>query len=182
MGFVKKHWSNLLFAVILILLLIPQTGKPIKIFVHRLVASSPSIKAPEKRVTLDSYDWMLEGQDGDVVDFNSFKGKKIIVNFWATWCPPCVAEMPSMQALYDDYKDDVVFLFVTQDDNKTVANFMKSRGLDLPVYRAKTQPPMAFEGNSLPTTYFVNTHQEIVIKKVGSADWNSKKVRDLVGE
>ncbi|MFT5512206.1 MAG: thiol-disulfide isomerase/thioredoxin [Bacteroidia bacterium] len=182
MGFVKKHWSNILFAIILVLLLIPQTGKPINIFVHRLIASSPTVKAPEKRIVLDSYDWVLEDESGTSVDFNSFKGKKIMVNFWATWCAPCVAEMPSMQALYDDYKNDVVFLFVTHDDKETVAKFMKSRDLNLPVYRAKTLRPEAFEGNSIPATYFINEKQEIVINKVGSADWNSEKVRELILE
>ena len=125
---------------------------------------------------------MLEDEDGNRIDFNDFKGKKIVINFWATWCPPCIAEMPSLQALYNDYKDVAVFLFVTQDELATVSAFMKQRNLDLPVYSEITQRIPELAGNSLPTTYIINEYQEVVITKVGAADWNSEEVRNLLAE
>lgn len=182
MGFIRKHWVNLLFVLVVVLLLIPKTGTPIKVFVHRLIATSPAVKSPEKRVKIASYDWVLKDSYGQKVDFNEFKGKKIVVNFWATWCPPCIAEMPSFQALYNDFGEDVVFLFVTNDDEETVKHFLTKKKLRLPVYHPVTNPFSEFAGNYLPTTFIVNEEQEILIKKIGSADWNAEKVRLLLNE
>ncbi|MFT5724120.1 MAG: thiol-disulfide isomerase/thioredoxin [Bacteroidia bacterium] len=182
MAFVKKHWSNILLLVLVGLLLFPPTGKPIKVFIHQMIAFSPSVKSEQTRTKIETYNWLLKDESGNEINFNSFKGGKIIVNFWATWCPPCIAEMPSMQALYNDFGDDVVFLFVTQDDPTIARTFLDSRSLDLPVYWAVTAPIPEFEGNSLPTTYVINENQEIIVKKVGSANWNSDKMRKLLSD
>lgn len=176
----KKQWSNVLLFALLILLLIPQTGRPIKVFVHRLIAFSPSEIKEDKREMLSNYDWRLRDMQGNSVDFNAFQGKKILVNFWATWCPPCIAEMPSMQALYNDYKDEVVFLFVTNDDNNTVSGFLQKNNYQLPVYTTVTAPVQELESSSLPTTCIIDEEGSIVIRKVGSADWNSASVRELL--
>ncbi len=71
-----------------------------------------------KRVKLSTYNRQLKDVKGHKVDFNSFKNRVVVVNFWATWCPPCIAEMPAFEKLYQDYKKDVVFLLVANDDPK----------------------------------------------------------------
>ncbi len=180
MKFIKKHWSNILFGVLIVLLFIPQSGRPIRVFVNRLFAFSPSIESNEDRDKLDTYNWKLVDLSGNQVDFNDFKGKKIVVNFWATWCPPCIAEMPSMQALYADYQDKVVFLFVTNDDNAAITKFLSKNNFDIPIYREVTAAPAVLQTNSLPTTYLINESGEIVINKTGAADWNTTKVRALL--
>ena len=180
MNFIQKNWSNILFGIFILLLFIPQTGKPIRVFVNRLLAFSPGIEAEGKRDVLTDYNWNLTDLQGNTVDFNQFKGKKIVVNFWATWCPPCVAEMPSMQELYSDYKDKVVFLFITNDDNEALQKFKEKYNYDIPVYREKSRTPALLQSNSLPTTYVINEKGEIVIDKTGAADWNSGKVRALL--
>ncbi|MCO4819014.1 MAG: TlpA family protein disulfide reductase [Bacteroidetes bacterium] len=182
MRFARKHWSNILFSLLIVLLLVPQTGRPIKVFVQRLIATSPSVKSTDNRVKIESYDWALEDDKGQRVDFNSFKGKKIVINFWATWCPPCIAEMPSFQLLYNDYKDKAVFLFITSDDFSEVSSFMTQRNLDLPIFKELTRRLPELKGNSLPTTMVINENQEILINKVGAADWNSDEVRALLAD
>jgi len=179
-NFIKKHWSNILFGIIIILLFIPQTGKPIRVFVSRLFAFSPSIESEDKREVLSDYNWQLADLEGNPIDFNQYKGKKIVLNFWATWCPPCVAEMPSMQALYNDYKDKAVFLFVANDDDEAIQKFLTKGNYAIPVYRELTLAPKLLQTNSLPTTYIINEKGEIVIDKTGAADWNSDKVRALL--
>lgn len=180
MNFIKKNWSNILFGILIILLFIPQTGKPIRVFMSRLLAFSPSIEKEGSREVLTDYNWQLADSDGNPIDFNQYKGKKIVLNFWATWCPPCVAEMPSMQALYNDYKDKAVFLFVANDDDEAIQKFLAKGNYTIPVYRELTLAPKLLQTNSLPTTYIINEKGEIVIDKTGAADWNSDKVRALL--
>ena len=170
----------MLFVVLIALLVIPQTGTPIKAFVSRLFAFSPSVENAEDRKVLQSYDWQLADMNGKRVDFSTFKGKKVLVNFWATWCPPCIAEMPSMQALYHDYGDQVVFLFVTHDDKAAIEKFITKHGYTFPIYHEVSPAPVELESNALPTTYLINEKGEILIDKTGAADWNSDKVRSLL--
>mgnify|MGYP003148631006 FL=1 len=104
------------------------------------------------------------------------------MNFWATWCPPCVAEMPSMQKLYDDYGDKVTFMFVTSDDRQKVENFLKRKNLNLPVYYPNSETPETLKSKLLPTTYIINSKGEIVVAETGAADWNSNKTRALIDD
>src|SRR5690554_6776339 len=101
MKFLKKNWSNVLFGVLVVLLIIPQTRMPIQVFVQRLIAFSPSEVAVEKRVVLEDYNWDLRKLDGGAANMRESNGKVAIINLWATWCPPYVAEMPSFQKLYN---------------------------------------------------------------------------------
>jgi len=134
----------------------------------------------DERITLSTYDWQLTGLHRGVVNFNSFKGKVVVVNFWATWCPPCIAEMPSFEDLYTDYKNEVVFLFVANDDKDKVEKFMTKNKYSIPVYFMASENPKELESNSLPTTFIINKEGEIVVEKIGAADWNSRMVREVL--
>ena len=101
---------------------------------------------------------------------------------WATWCPPCVAEMPSLQDLYNDYKDQVVFVFVTSEGAEKVTPFMEKNNYNLPIYNMMSKEPDLLSTQSIPTTYLINKKGEIVIKKTGAANWNSTKVRNQLDE
>lgn len=140
---------------------------------------NPKIDQNE-RVKLNSYDWQLISLKKKVVNFDSFKGKVVVVNYWATWCPPCIAEMPSFEKLYTDYKKDVVFLFIANDDQYKVEQFIKKNKYKIPVYFMTSENPEELESSSLPTTYIINKSGEIVVEKVGAADWNSGTIRDIL--
>ena len=180
MNWIKKNWGNLLWGIFFIMILIPQTGTPIKVFMNRILAFSPSIEALSDRKTLQDYNWVLRDAQGKTVNLKDYRGKKIIINFWATWCPPCIAEMPSMQALYDDFGEETVFLFVTSDDKGSIEKFMAKHKYSLPIYEPLSVRPEVLSGNSLPTTFFIDEAGTILIHKIGSADWNSQKVRALL--
>lgn len=184
MEFLKKNLSNILFFAFIGFLFTPY-GLPLRAslikgvsFVTTRVFNMEIDKS--ERVKLNSYDWKLMDIDSNEITFNQFKGKVIFVNFWATWCPPCIAEMPSLEDLYKDYKNDVVFLFVANDDPKKVTKFIADKSYSHPVYYQLTEVPKELLSTLLPTTYIINKQGEIVVNKTGAADWDSGKVRDML--
>jgi len=186
MKFIKKNLSNIIFFGFVLLLFTPY-GLPIRTTLIKgmsLVTTQIfNIELDKEDMkTLSSYNWKLVNSEGDIVNFESFKGKAIVVNFWATWCPPCIAEMPSFQKLYDVYKDDVIFLFVASDEENKVVNFLSKNDYTIPVYFEASSRPVEMRSNSLPTTYIINRNGEIVVDKTGAVDWNSNKVKDLLDE
>lgn len=178
--FLKKHWSNILFVVLLALLIIPQTRMPIQVFVQRIISFSPSETSVEKRAVLQDYEWPLHTMEAQEVNFSVSEERVAVVNMWATWCPPCVAEMPSFQKLYDDYGNDVDFYFVTSEEPERVQRFMTKNDYDMPVYLQSYQAPAQMESTLLPTTFVISKKGEIVVKETGAADWNSKKTRAML--
>lgn len=179
-NFIKKNGSTLLILAFVLLLLIPQTGMPIKVFFSRMFSFSPSEIAIEDREELGQYNWQLATPEGELVNLATSEGKVVLINFWATWCPPCVAEMPSLQKLYTAYGDSVDFYFVSMESSQKIEAFMEKKGYDFPVYIPKQQIPEVIRGNSLPTTYVISKTGQIVVDKVGAADWDSDKTRSLL--
>lgn len=175
--------SNIIFFVVLALMLIPQTRKPIQVWIHKglSVISTPSEIDSDKQEQLSSYNWSLLDEHGNTFNFYDHKGKVVLLNFWATWCPPCIAEMPSMQALYNDYKDKVAFVFVTSDWFKDVTPFMEKNNYTFNVYRpAANQYPEQFDVRTIPRTFLIAKDGAIVMDKAGAANWNSDNIRALL--
>lgn len=186
MNFVKKNLSNILFFGFILFLFTPF-GLPTRALlikgVSYLTTRVFSVELDETdQVNLSNYDWQLTDLNNQKINLDQFKDKVILVNFWATWCPPCIAEMPAFQKLYNDYQNRVVFLFVTQDDENKVRKFLLDKEHDIPVYFPISTRPVEMNSNSLPTTYVINKKGQIVVDKTGALDWNSRKVRDLLDE
>jgi len=180
----KSQIYNLITAVIIVLLIIPQTRKSIQIGLNKVVASfGPSIDKDDKdKFALEDYNWKLMDQKGNDFDFETAKGKVILVNLWATWCPPCVAELPNMDDLYKDYKDKVVFLFVSNEKMHKVNSFLDRRELSIPAYAPLSEYPVDLASNTLPTTYIIGKDGVIHVDKTGAANWNSDGVRAFLDE
>lgn len=178
--FLKKYWKNILFIVFIGILFIPATRKQIQIGVNQLLTFSPSLIAEEDQKSLATYNWKLESLEGEKVNFQQSQNKIIIVNFWATWCPPCIAEMPDLQKLYDDFGTEVDFYFLTNDDPKKVNRFFADKNYDLPVFYVEGNLPKPLNGDALPTTYIIDQEGKIIVEKVGAADWNGEKVRKIL--
>ena len=177
----KSQISNLFFILVIAVLIIPQTRKPIQVFLNKGFALiSPSIKSTEKQATLKSYDWKLKDEAENVFDFESTKGKVVFINFWATWCPPCIAEMPSIQALYNDYQDKVVFLFVTNDRYIDINKFLDEHDYTFKTFRPVSPNSSLFEVKSIPRTFLIDKNGKIIIDESGAANWDSDKVRATI--
>ncbi|MFD0861217.1 TlpA family protein disulfide reductase [Sungkyunkwania multivorans] len=162
-------------------MIIPQTRMPIQVFFNKAIGLfAPSINDAGSREKLANYDFMMASREGRQVNLKDFSGKVVLVNFWATWCPPCIAEMPSLQKLYDDYKGKVAFVLVTSDDEATVVNFMEKNGYTMPFYFQRSLAPKEIRSSGIPATYLIDLNGEIVIDKVGAANWNSDTVRATI--
>jgi thiol-disulfide isomerase/thioredoxin len=119
------------------------------------------------------FDWRLYNLRGDLLTMDVFRGKVIFLNFWATWCPPCVAELPEIAGAYEKHGDHVVFLLVTSEEPEKVTAFLKKRGYDLPVYFTAGPAPRTLDATALPTTFIISKEGKIVSRKTGAANWDS---------
>ncbi len=187
MDFIKKQWKNLLFFGLLLFMFTPA-GMPLRALLIKGVSFVTSRIEnleinPKDRIQLQTYNWQLIDSQNRLTNLNQYKGKVIVINNWATWCPPCVAELPSLKKLYENYQDnkDIVFLFVAQDKPEKVKAFLQKNDFqELPVYFMQSDMPSQLQSSSIPTTYIINKKGEIVVKKTGAADWNSGQVHKIL--
>ncbi|MFD2516138.1 TlpA family protein disulfide reductase [Pontibacter locisalis] len=120
---------------------------------------------------------------GKQVAFESLKGKVVFLNIWATWCPPCIAEMPNIQKLYDKVGSDkiaFVMLSVDEDGMKKVKKYIDKKGYSFPVYLPASQFPQEFYSNAIPTTFIISPEGKIVAKQEGMADYNTPEVVEFL--
>ncbi len=110
-------------------------------------------------------DFTLAGLEDSRISLSDFRGHYVLLNFWATWCPPCQAEMPELQAYYTDYRSQGFILLAidVQEDPTTVSTFIASRGFDFPVALDMTGAVHAQFGiNALPLSVLVGPNGELV--------------------
>lgn len=174
--------SDLLFYVFILLLLIPSTRMPLIAFVKKATLIAPlKITAPANSRLEDSdYRWYFESVEGESINLEQFKGELVFLNFWATWCPPCVAEMPGIQNLYEEYGDKIKFIIVSRESPDVIHEFVMRNEYTFPVYSQVIQEPEIFESQSIPTSYLISPSGNIILKKKGAAKWDSKKIKKLI--
>jgi thiol-disulfide isomerase/thioredoxin len=128
------------------------------------------------------YNLQLVSLDGERISLENLKGKVIFMNLWATWCPPCIAEMPGIQELYNQTpKDDVAFVMLSLDDDlKKVRRFIQKKGYTFPVYMLAMKLPAVYDTNSIPTTYIISSNGKIVLRKEGMANYNSQSFKTFL--
>jgi thiol-disulfide isomerase/thioredoxin len=110
-------------------------------------------------------DFTLAGLDGSPISLSDFRGHYVLLNFWATWCPPCQAELPELQAYYTAYRSKgfVLLGIDVQEDPTTVSAFLQQRGFDYPVGVDVTGAVHAsFGTNSLPLSVLVGPNGELI--------------------
>lgn len=128
------------------------------VMVHAAEKEEPiSDQLPGLRVGLKAPDFELKDLEGKTVRLSDFQGKKIMLNFWATWCPPCKAEMPAMQKFYEESGDQIVILAVNIDPENNVARYVKQMGVQFPILLDKNdQVNSQYKILSIPTTFFID--------------------------
>ena len=132
-------------------------------------------------LTKADFNLKLMDIDGNVTSLEDLKGKVVFMNFWATWCPPCIAEMPSIDKLHQEMGDDVAFVMLSFDqDFETAKAFNKRKGYNLPIYAQASNMPEIYDSNALPTTYVIDAQGNLALTHKGMADYNDSKFKDFL--
>lgn len=181
-------FSNIITAILVVfaagMLLFPNFKATILQGLMKVGLFQPGVSAQtEQTVTDKNWDVVFTNSRGEIIDGNALKGKIVFLNFWATWCPPCIAEMPSVNKFYKDYKSnpDIVFLIVDADNNFAKSEkFMADKGFELPVQIAQTNIPREWYEGSLPTTVLLDKKGNIVYHHAGVANYNSTKFKNFI--
>ncbi len=120
---------------------------------------------------------------GNRIDVANQEGKVVFINFWATWCPPCIAEMPSIDKLYEQFRDNDHIVFVMADvDNQYEKSkqFMDDRNLSLPVHVPAGEIPGQWLGSAIPTTIILDKQGQVAARHEGMADYSRPEVADFI--
>jgi cytochrome c biogenesis protein CcmG/thiol:disulfide interchange protein DsbE len=131
-------------------------------------------------------DFALKSFDGKTVKLSDYKGKVVIIDFWATWCPPCRKGIPDLISIQNEYKNDVVIIGISLDSEKTlkdVPGFVKSYGINYPIVYGNEKVVTDYGGiEGIPTAFVVDKKGNIVDKHVGLVpkDTYVSKIKELL--
>ncbi len=161
---------------------------PIAANLQRLVVATGIIKPDtsldkEEKIVVD-YNFKLVDAEGRTVNFKSFEGKVVFLNFWATWCPPCIAEMPDINNLYKQLdEDEIAFVMISSDnDFEKAKSFVAEKNFDFPIYQLRSPLPEALMTNSIPTTFVLSKIGKIEAKKKGFASYDNASFKIFVND
>ncbi|MGN6295880.1 MAG: TlpA family protein disulfide reductase [Ginsengibacter sp.] len=120
--------------------------------------------------------------EGHTLNLADLKGKKVLVNLWATWCPPCRVEMPSIEKLYQKVnKEKVVFVMLSLDENFDLPKqFVKANKLQLPIYYPSENLPAMFNTRGIPATFIFNEKGELIKAHEGMDEYNTEAYVQLL--
>ncbi|MDT4840301.1 Thiol-disulfide oxidoreductase ResA [compost metagenome] len=183
----KKNIINGLFGIVfLIILLVPSAKALMMQGLMEIGLFKPDTSKQESStLSVDLSTIRFKNVNGEEVNLAEFNGKVIFINFWATWCPPCLAEMPSIDKLHKQFATDkeVVFLMVDADGNfeKSQA-YMDRKKYKMPVFAIADNLPEAIFKGSLPTTVVFDKMGRLSYHGEGAADYSSAKFIDFINK
>lgn len=146
---------------------------------------TPSLSIDYDDLRDASSEFYFADSDYRIQSLAQFEGKVVFLNIWASWCPPCIAEMPSIANLYEEYKDrdEFVFLLVSMDEDFADAErFMKSRDMDMPIYHFRNRDRSVYTSDLLPTTYVITPDGKIAMEKAGMAKYDTRAFKEFLEE
>ena len=175
----RKNGANAVFIVLfLVILLVPSAKALVMRGLMEIGLFSPSIDSPKVSPTADLSSIKFRDAKNNIISLGDLEGKIIFLNFWATWCPPCLAEMPSVNKLHTQFgnDNDVVFILVDADGNfKKAQAYMDRKKYKMPVYTFFSEVPKQIFGGSLPTTVVFDKKGRISFNGVGAVNYADPK-------
>lgn len=143
----------------------------------------PKVVLENKEERAFDYTGSLLSLDGETVDLESYRGKTLFVNLWATWCPPCRAEMPHISELYKKVRneDNIEFLMIALDkDFNKSKDYISDKGFTFPVLHANRGLNSSLQSQSIPTTLVISPEGKIVFYQEGMSNFNTKEFEDFL--
>ncbi|WP_185806871.1 peroxiredoxin family protein [Bacillus salinus] len=132
------------------------------------VALSPKEAVTGTTVGTKAQDFELQTLDGKLVKLSDYQGKKVLLNFWATWCPPCKVEIPEMIRFYEENQEDIEILAVNLDPKSDVKAFANDYSMNFPILLDEgSRVQRMYQVLTIPTSYFIDTNGVIQIKHTG---------------
>lgn len=123
----------------------------------------------------------LTDMNGQPIDLNQYKGKTVFINFWATWCKPCLAEMPSIERAQAILKDEnITFLLASNEELKRIQSFMAKSKLKLNYVQAQNIEALNIQ--ALPTTFIIDPKGKLVFSEAGYRQWDQRENIKLISE
>jgi thiol-disulfide isomerase/thioredoxin len=186
--YIRRNWFNALMICFVALMLFSPSAKAwvlqqvmrTGLFNATIPENASQIKnesatVSEKNSQLEDFQFI--DINGRIQNTEDHRGKVLFINFWASWCPPCRAEFPSIQALYTKFKDhpDVLFLLINEDaDRQKGIDYLIESKYDIPFYQARSTISQDIYAGSLPTTVVVDKQGVIRMRHVGFARYDGK--------
>lgn len=181
----KNIFNGLFIALLLLVLFVPSAKALMLQGLMEVGLFKPSLTTKTSNTTADLSTIKFKTAKGEIVSLADLNGKVIFLNFWATWCPPCLAEMPSVNKLYEQYKNDpeVVFLLVDADSDFPKAQaYMDRKKYKLPVYNFASNLPESIFKGTLPTTIVFDKKGRISFNGEGPANYSSPKFITFINQ
>lgn len=152
----------------------PEPAQQAEIRTEEQPAKPSGDEAPASPGYESAPSFTLKDLNGENVSLSDFKGKMVILDFWATWCPPCVAEIPHFIELYEQYKDQgfaMVGISLDREGVDVVKSFVQKYGINYPILMSDGQVAQAYGGiTSIPTTFVIDSANNIRRKYIGYRD------------
>lgn len=176
-----------IFIFAALIILSPDTKAYVIEGLMKIGLFQPEVKSNNVAVKTNTnlFDVQFKDGSGKILQLSQFRNKVIFINFWATWCPPCRAEMPSIEKLYLQFKDNknFVLLMVDMDDDYPKSRkFLDKKDFNMPLFTPASSIPENMFAGSLPTTVVVNKAGQIVFRHEGAGDYSNEKFLEYLSQ
>ena len=181
--FQSRILDFILVALLVIMVVVPSVRLQVMSTAQKVLLrtglfnASPSSEQSELTF---SYNHSMKDTLGHVVDMERMRTKVLFINLWATWCPPCIAEMPEIAKLYQSVGEEIEFIMISVDaDQQKAKEWIKNNSFPVPVY-FPSQLNSSLSYQSIPTTLVVDRTGKIVFRHEGLAQYNTESFKEFL--
>ncbi len=173
--FIRKHGFSIVMGLIIVILFVSPEAKSwtirqlMRTGLYNVGIEKDAAALPQPGTGFD-----FEDEKGMIQNTAALKGKVVFINFWASWCPPCRAEFPSIEALYSKFKNnpDIFFLMINEDDDWPAGReYLQNKNYITPLFKTRSAVPANIYNGTLPTTLILDKKGKIVFRHEGFANY-----------